>query len=338
MADSSPGALTALLFEVSEASAGAGHTYDANSYAIEFHRCSVVKHARIVGGNGITGRFTTSSSRKRGGAYYIYGEVVMDVSPQDIFQLAPLILGGTFWADGQTISTYEEDSGSPGSADPDAPVVDVPYFGILADLVADIRETINCKVNRAILRGRAPQFNEDGEPDLMKLYLEIFAQRESLSYTTSWPSPAPTFGDTLAYEDYVFQDFCSDGGGQVTINGSDREIMDFVLSINNYLYPRYTNCPYPSSIRPRNRHVGFACRVPYDTDNLDLLGMDPEGQAATIKLANATVSTTISLPKLHVPEEGVIIPGKQELAIVLQGEAAGLTDAAEITIVNDKTP
>ncbi|MCB0359225.1 MAG: hypothetical protein KDD44_06305, partial [Bdellovibrionales bacterium] len=86
------------------------------------------------------------------------------------------------------------------------------------------------------------------------------------------------------------------------------------------------------------RHVGFACRVPYDTDNLDLLGMDPEGQAATIKLANATVSTTISLPKLHVPEEGVIIPGKQELAIVLQGEAAGLTDAAEITIVNDKTP
>lgn len=337
--DQSPGALSALLFEVSEAAAGAGHTYDASSIPIEFNQCGVGKRGRLVGGNGITGRFTRTSSRMRGGAYYVYGQVVMDVSPYDLANLLPLILGGTFWADGTSISTYEEDGASPGNVDPDAPVVDTPYFGMLIDKVADIHEVINAKVNKAVLRGRAPRMNEQGEPDLMKLYLEIVAQRESLAYTTAWPATAPSFPDTLAFEDYVFCDMDDvAGSGQVTLAGTNREIEDFVLTIHNFQHARFVNSCNATSIRPQDRFVGFACRVPYNATNLDLYDLDPEGQAATLKLANDTVSTIITLPKLHIPPQSPGIPGKRDLGLVLQGEARGLADAEEIKFVNDSTP
>lgn len=311
--DHSQGVFTKVLFEPG----ASPHTFDANSEPYEYLSHSIRKHGRIIGGNGIRGTRSRFKNRMREGGHFIYGDITMYVSPGDMVTLLPKMIGDN------------ESSGTFSVAEC------LPYFGILADLDYDTEEFKDCMVDKWVIRSRAPQFQEEGEPDMLYLTLSIIGS--TVTHGTSWPSPEPTFGTTLAYDPLVFQDCYAN----VTIEGATREIEEFVIAGNNFLYPKYVNSLTVQSIVPRDRQIAFICRVPWNSTNDDLYDASYDGAAANIKFVNSTVSTWFKFANLHVPAHGPAPErGKQQVDLLLEGiaTATGTTDAArEIQVVNDST-
>lgn len=311
----SQGAYTAVLFEP----AAAPHTFDASSEAYEFLSHDIKHYGRLAGHHGIRGTRARPSVRVRKMASFLYGTMHMLVSPGDLVTILPKALGAA--AAGTTFSL-----------DPD-----VPYFGMLCDMDYGVFEYKDCKIDKMVIRSRAPELKEDGEPDLLYLSLAIIGS--DFSTATTWPVSPPSIG-TTALKDAPLT--LADSCGAVTINAVVRDIEEFAFSVNNFLYARYTNCLTPHSIRPRDREVSFACRVPWNSTNEDLFNMSAAGAAASLVFTNSTVSARINLTNLHVVPQGPAPDrGKQEVSLELNGfsTATGTGVAAlECQLIVDSTP
>lgn len=309
----SQGAFTAILFEPG----ASPHTFDSNSEIYEFLSHDIRKHGRIIGGKGIRGTRSRFKVRHREGAAFYHGTVHMYVSPADLVTLLPKMIGDS--VSGTTFSLADE----------------LPYFGILTDNDYGTIEYTDCMVDQWVIRSRAPQFQEAGEPDMLYMSLSIVASNTA---STSWPGTPPTLGTSAGYAPYAFQD-CT---GAVTINGSTRHIEEFTLAGNNFLYAKYTNALTPHSIRPRDRQIGLTCRVPWNSTNADLYDMSAAGAAASIAFTNGTVSTTFSFANMHVPAHGPAPErGKTQVDLLLEGicTATGTGNSSrELQITNDSTP
>lgn len=292
------------------------HVFDVSSESYEFLTFDFRKYGRYGGHHGIRGVRGRPNVRVRELPSYFYGTLTMLISPGDFVTLLPKMIG-----DSVVTTTYS-------MADA------IPYFGMLVDLDYNTIEYKDCKIDRWVLRSRAPEFKEEGEPDMLYLSLSIIGSDEAVGTTF----PAALTG-TAATKDapYTF----ADSTGQVTIVGTVRPIEEFVLAGNNYLYARYVNDLRPHSIMPKDREISYACRVPWVAANLDLYNQAVGGAVASHKFINSTVSTLFTLTKLHcVPISPAMERGKQEVSLELNGfaTASGLTDATlEMQIVNDST-
>ncbi len=308
MSAQSQGVFSALLIEPG----ASAHTFDASSERYEFLAENMAKHGRIVGARGIRGTRSAPSERTRAGAYYVYGSVTMDISPADFTNLLPHILGAAE------------------SSDTFALAEDTPYFGMLIDRVGDVFEYSDCKVNRAILRGRAPRFNEEGSVDLLNLTLEIIGTDEDK--TTAWPGTPPSLGTDANDAPYVFSD--SDGG--VTILSGTREIEDFVIVVDNHQYARFVNSLTPDSICPTDRTVMARFRVPYNSTNHSALyDQAVAGSTASVVFTNNNMSTTFTFGTLQIPTLSPSVRGKQDVSLYLDGIARTVTTTKELVVTND---
>lgn len=314
----SQGVFGKVLFEP----AGSPHTFDSASEAYEILSFDFKKYGRLGGHHGIRGVRGRLNDRVRELPAYFHGTLTMLVSPGDFITLLPKLMGGTVVV-GTPVgsSTY-----SLGDV--------IPYFGMLVDLDYNSIEYKDCKIDRWVLRSRAPEFKEEGEPDMLYLSLSIIGSDEAVGTTV----PAALIG-TAATLDAPYT--LADSTGQVTIVGAVRPISEFVLAGNNYLYAKYVNDLRPHSIMPRDREIAYACRVPWIAANLDLYNHATAGAVASHKFVNGTVSTLFTLTNLHlVPISPAIDRGKQEVTLELSGfsTATGLTDGTlEMQIVSDST-
>lgn len=310
----SQGAFTQVLFEPGSAP----HTFDASSEIYEYLSHDIRKHGRIIGGQGIRGTLSRFKIRHRAGANFYYGTMHMYVSPAELVTLLPKMFSDT-QVSGTTFSASDT----------------LPYFGILVDNDYSTKEFKDCKIDQWVIRSQAPQFREEGEPDMLYLSLSIIASNTA---ATSWPGTPPSLGTSDGYAPYVF----SDCDGAVTLNGSTREIEEFVLAGNNFLYAKYVNSLNPQSIIPRDRLIGLTCRVPWNSNNANLDDMSAAGAAASIVFTNGNLSTTFNFANLHVPAHSPApARGKQQVDLLLEGFAtATATTAAnrELQIINDSTP
>jgi hypothetical protein len=310
----SQGVFSSVLFEPG----ATPHTFDANSEAYEYLSHNIRRRGRLGGHHGIRGTRSRPNVRVRELASYFYGTMHMYISPGDFVTLLPKMIGDS--VSSQTFSLAE----------------DIPYFGMLCDEDYGVFQYKDCKVDKWVVRSRAPELNEEGDPDILELALTIIASDEDPSAT--WPGTPPTIG-TAATKDSPY--VVSDCDGQVTMQGSVRAIEEFALGGNNYCYARYVNALRPHSIKPRDREISFACRVPWVVGNVDLYNQAAAGAVASIKFINGTVSTLFTFAKLHVPPQGPAPErGKHEISLELNGfaTATGLTDSTrELQIVNDST-
>ena len=306
----STGAFAKLLFEPG----ASPHTFDASSELYEFLAENLGKEGRIVGGNEVSGSRSHRSERTRKAASYFRGSIVKNISPAELVTLLPKMLGAA--ASGTTFALDE----------------DVPYFGVMIDRDYGVFKYTDCKIDRWILKGRAPELGEDGEPDLLTLQLDIIASDEDPA--ASWPGSPPSLGTSAAYAPYVFQDSCSG----ITLNGSTRDAMEFVIVGDNKIKALYTNCLTPHSLVPRDRIIMARFRVPWNSTNADLYEQSAAGAAASVVLTNSTVSTTFTFGRLQVPPKSPFVRGKDTVDLVLEGQATMVSTTRELVVTNDSTP
>lgn len=312
MACEDQGVFTRLLFEP----AAAPHTFNASSERYEFLFENLAKHGRIIGGQGIRGTRAPSVERTRAGAYYTFGSITMNVDPLSLVTLLPKILGAA--AVGTTFSLDEA----------------IPFFGVMIDRGADVFEYTDCKINRAIFRGRAPQLGEEGEPDLLTLQLDIVGTTESRAQ--DWPGTAPALSTSAAAAPYVFSD------GVITLKAATWNITQFVLVIDNHLQARFTNSLTPTSICPRDRTVQLAVAVPWETAaahvTTGLYEQALAGAAGILTFTNGLVSTRFDFGALQVPAESPTVPGKRGIDLELNMIARKTGTTPELVVTNDSTP
>lgn len=311
----------------------APHTFDAASETYEYHRCTLKKHGRTIGGKGIRGTLSHPKERLRQGSYFVYGELEMDIAPADFQTLLPhmgfpnVTLGAPNPPD-----TFKVD---------DCP----PYFGVLIDKGADVFQYKNCKMNRWSLEGRAPRFREEEEPDMMRLVMEIYASDELEGQT--WPSPWPALGVAGDDAPYVFYD--SDptkaDPGSMSFYAEEREVLSFRLWQDLNLQMRYSNSLAVQCISARDRIIGCDLILPWNNDEKDIYGTLPENAvSATVKFTHGNYSTEFQIGAFDAPDNGAEIIGKEELYLVLRGfcysvslniAASPETGTRELVVLND---
>jgi len=304
----SQGAFTQIIFSADGDTAPHSYAGADGAYLLEFLNESLQIGGRIVATDaGITGTRTHRSERARAGTPFRGGMIHMFVSPTDLVYLLPMLIGNN-----------ESPSGTFTVA------ADIPYFGILIDNDYSTFEFKDCKVNQWILRGRAPEHNEGGAPELMMLSMEIYASDHAAG--TAWPGSPPSLDVT---NPWVFTD------AAITLEGSARSVEDFVIVCHNHLQVKYTNATTAHSICPRDRTIRGRFRVPWNATNADLYGTATSGAAASIVFTNGGLSTSLSFGRFQIPPERPMIPGKRDVPLILDGDFRGVSTTEDLVVVND---
>ncbi len=300
------------------------HTFDASSerYVIVTKGPAaenIQKHGRLIGGQGISGLVRKLSSRVRQGGYYCYGQFTINPSPGDFDTLLDYLVG-----DESTDVWTAKDCPNP--------------FGTLIYRDKEAWEYKDCYVAGWVLEGRAPQYRERGEPDILTLTVHVIAKDENKG--TSWPSPEPSVPSGGEYYPYTFQDLDDGVYGGVTIGGVTREIYGFRLTYDNHLKVKYANSLTAQAIFSTGRTIKLDVYAPWDAANDNLYDMGYTGSAAQVKMGYLESGLTnphytqFDLANLKVPPESPYIKDEEEVAFRINGITYGTASAAEFTVTN----
>jgi len=297
------------------------HTFDANSERYEFLRENLRMHERIVGGGEMTGSRSRRHERTRLGVPYIYGSILKWISPAELDTLLIHMLGNNQSPTDQFNLTES-----------------LPYCGILLDRDEGVFQYNDNKVTRWILRGTAPELNDQSAPELVTLELFVIGSQEvgpNDSGAPSWPGSEPSLGTSAAYAPYVL----SDTDSAVTIKGSARAITEFVLVCDHRCYARYVNSLVPHSIIERDRIIRARFRLPWNSTYSSLYATDLAGAAASVVLTNGAFSTTWTFDRLQIARNTPAADrGREEIGLILDGQVTDRSlDSNELLVLNDAT-
>lgn len=271
------------------------------SEAIEFVAKSLQKRATILETAGLRGTRSHPVERTRDDVYTVGGELRLHATPALLDLLLPRILGAAE------------------SSDVFALAESLPEFDVLIDRVARRFVYGGCRVKRAVFSGRAG--------GLLELQLDLVGKTETASATAFPGIASPTDPP------YVFQD------GTLTLAGTSRKMIEFALTIDNSIVPRFTNSAAATDLTPGDRIVTLECRTPFTSDETDLYGQNVAGAAAaTLAFVNGGYSTTFTMPKLQFPDRSPQVAGKAEITLQLSGVARKSGGTNELTVTHDATP
>lgn len=280
--------------------AAAGTAIGSYTEAHEFLAESVAKSLDILDTSGMRGTRSHPAERTRDGNFTIGGTIRYHATPNLLDLLLPRI------------------NGAAESTDVFALADTIPEFDILIDRVARRFVYAGCKVGRATFRASAG--------GLLELDVDVTGKTETVS-ATSFPSiSAPTDAP------YVFSD------GAFTMLSSAREVTDFEITIDNVLDVRFSNSQSATSIIASDRIVTCSLRVPYNSTNADLYGVNT-GSAATASFVftNGTKSVTFTIGTLQIPDRSPVVQSKGELFLQINGIAKMTGSTRELSVTNDPT-
>jgi hypothetical protein len=313
------GVLTKVLFEPG----ASPHTFDSGSERYEFLMDgnpgeNFQRHGRLIGGQGITGKMYRLKSRIRKGGYFVYGRIIMNPSAGYLSTLLPYLVG-----DHQGGGVY-----LPGNC--------LNPFGVLMNRDSYTHEFKDGVVHRWILQASGVSFKETGVPDLLTLAMDCIF-KDDVWNTTAWPSPEPALQSSISYTPYCFQD----SDGQFTIEGTDREVYGFRLTVVNKIKPRYANSLTMSSMPYAGKDVKLQLQLPFDANNDDLYEPTDAGAQCILRfdledVGDPTKYTEISLTNLRIPEQSPYAADEFDLTFENDGESFGdeVTDTPEIVVTN----
>ena len=318
----SQGAFAKLLIEP-----GAGaHTFDGSSLAIEFLSETMSDHGRMGGNNGIRGTLRREAARTRQLTGFVFGEITMYVSPNDLDRLALNVFGMAAQVGtpvGSTTFTLDDT---------------LPYFGMLIDTDSGITtspatfQMTDCMISDWELSARAPRFGEEGEPEMVLLRMGIIGS--SVGLATAWPGSAPAVPFAEVDRPYQFAD--SDSG--ITLSGAVRAVQAFKLKVDMKTFAKYTNSLTAHSHRATARDITAAFQLPWNDDNDDLYNQAVAGAAGSLVFTNGAFSSTFNLGRFQVPNNTPIVRGKTEVPLNISGIVGGTGSTADLVLINDTTP
>ncbi|MEQ8788876.1 MAG: phage tail tube protein [Pirellulaceae bacterium] len=298
MAEASQGVQARLCMEPG----AAPHTFDASSEPYEFLAESLRKRTALLDTSGIRGTRSHHAARTRVGAHAVSGSISLHPSPGDLDHLLPRILGADEASDVFVLAET------------------LPSFGVLIDRVAETFQYTDCRVSKATFRGSAG--------GLVLLVLDIVGVAE----VTGVSFPSLLLDTTAQAAPYTFSD------GVLTLQSAQRQMMDFELVIDNGLQARFTNSQTATSIVPQDRIVTLKTTNPFTSDEVDLYGQPAVGAAGSLMLTNGQMSTTFAFAALQSPDTSPVVPGKQEIPLVLEMTARMTGTTRELIVTNDSQP
>lgn len=263
---------------------------------------------------GMTGTRSRYAARTRAGSRRVSGSVTLNPNAAEWALLLPWILGAdassTSYALAETLqsftATLKKDNGTDGKV--------FTYNG--------------CKVARAVITGE-----QGGSP--ISLQMDIEGRDETLGNAGTFPSLTLN----VATGPFLF----SDSTGAITIAGTAYAARRFVLTIDNALdTERFTNSLTRTALQPRDRIISLELTVPYGTATAayPTAATLAAGVAVVITLTNTVhaVSLAFSLPKVHFGRRSPVWNGREEMDLVLSGEAR-VSSAAndELAVTLDST-
>ncbi|MCU0872009.1 MAG: hypothetical protein MUE50_06655, partial [Pirellulaceae bacterium] len=271
-----------------------------------------------VGGQGITGKLYRLKNRKRFGGSFYGGTLVLNPSPAYFATLLPYMLGPL-------------DSGEY------IPVNCLERFGLLLSRDLDPPWEYQAGVVAGWrLSGRGMEYRERGEPDLLRLELDMIFSNEtrqtSLGVDLTWPNPEPGLGSGDSYEPYLF----SDAEDRLCINGALREMYQFELAYSNMLSIRYAQSLSPSSLCSVGRQLRLGIVMPWDSTNEDLYDQSHVGYQAVLSFVNGNHMTRFTIANLTTPPESPYTRSRREIWFETNGEGYGdhVTDTPELVVIN----
>lgn len=285
------------------------HTFDSNSETYEFLSENLIKKGVIVHPNGIRGTRSQSSERARLGPYTVGGSLLMNIDPASLDNWLPRILGAT--ASGTTFAVAEG----------------LPAFGVLVDRVTRTFELEDCYIGRAVFQGRSNQYG--GEPSPLIMNLDIVGKDRNLDTA----APSVSLSTAANSSPYIFEDLV------LTVGGTARQVLDFMLVIDNHLQVRFTNSLSATDICPQGRTVFLSITVPFasSTPLTSLLEMATAGLATSLVATNGNMSLTFNFATWQCAVIDPHVPGKQEIVYKIAGYARMTGTTREIIAINDST-
>lgn len=278
------------------------HTFDSSSTRFEVVSSSVKKQGEVLDGMGLLGTRSRREDRTRAGIVRIGGQIALDINPLMFDFFLPYILGAN-----ESTDTF-------------AVADSLPGFDMLEDPFGSGSSAFKYSelyVNRFTLRFA---------PGILRATLDVIGK----TVTTGQSFTSAALGATATTAaPYVFHDTASG----ITIRGGSgtQEIEEGELVIDNALDVKFRNSQTATSIRASDRVVSAYFSIPLTTTTLSTYFGDKTAADATIAITNGTVTTTFTLNNFKIPDDGIEVGGKGEVALQLRGNARGDgTDAFDI--------
>jgi hypothetical protein len=273
-------------------------TIDTSSEPYEFLSESLRRTTQMLDTNGIRGERQHAQERTRFGQNICSGTISTVISPADLDNWLPRILGGTESLDVFGLTNT------------------LPSFNSMIDRVSDAYLYSGCKINRATFSGSAGGF--------IQMDLDIIA----LSETAGQTFPALTLGVTDAHLPYVFTD------STLTLVAAGRAYRSFQLTVSNFLEVQFNNSRDATEINATDLEIALNVDMASDATNVgDLLAQSRAGATGALVWTNGTVSTTWTFGTLQPNDQTPVVAGKGRipLNIAMIARKTGTTPALSVT-------
>jgi hypothetical protein len=295
------------------------YTFDEDSEIYFFDVNSMRKQQKRVMQSDNTGSRSLLSLQHRQGPYLAGGEVRMRMNPTYLDRWMPRVLGGA--KDVNDIILPTEGLNTNGS------------FGVLVDKVAQTEEFRDCRVNRAVLAGRAANA-DDSDTEPVSLVTQIYGRVHAVG--TPFPNDA-THGEGPEFLPYIFEE------GTFRINDQYRAIYAFQLAFDNRIIPRFANELYVIDLCPKGRITLLTLDFKFDSvaagpppGNVNGLFEYPDAGygGATLTFTAGPLSVEFWFNRLEAINEGPTINGQNEVVYRMQFLALKQGSDPEVRITN----
>ena len=262
---------------------------------LEFTAETLRREQTLLDTAGLRGTRSHALDRTRAGTALVQGELRLPVSPSVLALLWPRILGGT-------------------PSDGLFPLAELlPSCDLLIDRVARRFLYRGCRVDRAILRGRAG--------GLLELVLELLGTTEEVLAEPAPNLPPPT-DLPLVFHDST-----------LTLRQLDRPCLEFEVVIDNHLAVRFGNSVTPGDISSVDRTIELHCTLPFTSDMPDLYGHGAAGiGAGRLRFTNGSAEVALQFPALQWVDRSPVVPGRQEITWPLTGYARRTPISPEMVV------
>jgi hypothetical protein len=182
----------------------------------------------------------------------------------------------------------------------------IPSFNTVVDRYERVDTYTGCKVNRATITGQ--------QGGIINVQLDVIGQTE---VQNTGSVAAPNSGVPFIFSDLA-----------LNLANAVQEAFSFQLVIDNHIDPeRFLNSLTLSQTVELDRTVTLQTVHPYNDTTVSLYDQAVQGSAGTLALNNGTNTGTFSFGTLQVPAESPHIPGKTEVQLTLNMQAASNTAA-----------
>jgi hypothetical protein len=287
-------------------------TFDADSERYAFLTETLTKDQPFQGRRRLTGSLEEFDASFRPHSYMVAGAVILQMSPADLDNWLPRILGAA------------------GSSGVYAPGEDFASFDILIDRENGVFRYTDCVIAKATIRGQTESGQQPQNEELVELILYIFGKDET--YATSWPGTEPAIALDGASAPYAQWE------GILLANAHDTPFRKFELTIDNNMQPLFYNAITPTCFRSGGRNVTLDTENPFTTTTLaDAKAMLAAGIAGSLDFTNGALSTLFEFAKLRNNYKSPNVRGQGEITLPLRMVASATASAPSIKVTNDST-